>query len=73
MERCEVDQAVFYWQNGGKLIVIVASVDDLTILATGMDLIDHVKSKLCECFTITDIGEIHWILGIHIRKNAQRL
>ena len=69
MKRCDVDQAVFYRHQDGQLIIIVASVDDLTIIASTAALIDHVKAKLREAFTITDMGPIHWILGIQVTRD----
>jgi len=70
MKRCDVDQAVFYRQENGQLIIIIASVDDLTIVASSPSLIEHVKVKLCEAFTITNMGDIHWILGIQVTRDC---
>jgi hypothetical protein len=72
MKRCEVDQAVFYRSEAKTLIVIVAHVDDLTIVASSVDLVAQVKERLSEALKITDLGEIHWILGISVRRDRPK-
>ena len=69
MRRCEVDQAVFYRVEGAAVIVIVAHVDDLTIVTSSSALMGEVKSKLSKSLKITDLGEIHWILGISVHRD----
>ena len=66
MKTCDVDQAVFYHVEGTDLIIIVVHVDDLMIAASCVALIVHVKAKLREAFTISDEGEVHWILGFAV-------
>jgi hypothetical protein len=71
MKRCEVDQAVFYrWENEG-MIVIAVHVDDLTIVASSVTLIVNVKENLAKAFKITDMGEIHWILGFSVQRDRE--
>jgi hypothetical protein len=72
MKRCDVDQAAFYKHNGKELIVIVVHVDDLTIATSNMKLMAFVKKKLGEAFKITDMGEIHWILGFEVKRDREK-
>jgi len=67
--RCEVDQAVFYRRRGKSLTIVVVHVDDCTIAATARVLIDEFKAKLREHVEITDLGELHWLLGIEVQRN----
>ena len=69
MKTCDVDQAVFYRVEGTDLIIIVVHVDDLTIAASSVALIVHVKAKLREAFAISDEGEVHWILGFAVIRD----
>jgi len=32
MQRCEVDQAIYFFRDGDQLIIIIAHIDDLTIM-----------------------------------------
>ena len=65
--RCDVDQAIFFKRSGTKLTIIVVHVDDCTIAATTVESVVELKSKLREHVEITDLGELHWLLGIEIR------
>jgi hypothetical protein len=69
LARCEVDHAVFYRRSGTNLIAIIAHVDDLTIVTSSVLLMREVKSKFSQEFEITDLGEIHWLLGIEILRD----
>ena len=67
MKCCEVDQAIFYMQEGEELIVIIIHVDDLTIVALSTSLVEQVKEELKKDFKYTEMGEIHWILGFEVK------
>jgi hypothetical protein len=67
--RSDVDQAIFYHQDAGakKLIVILVHVNYCSIVATSIFLIGNFKTKIKEHINITDMGELHWILGIEVK------
>ncbi|KDR64888.1 hypothetical protein GALMADRAFT_82558 [Galerina marginata CBS 339.88] len=65
---CDVDQAVFFKRRGKDLIIILVHVDDFTIVATTLLLIEWFKTEIVKHFKITDLGELHWILGIEVRR-----
>ena len=51
-------------------------VDDCSIVASSLPLIDHFKRMIKRQAEITDLGELHWILGVevkHVRENKQLL
>jgi hypothetical protein len=66
--RCEVDQAVFFRRREKELTIVLVHVDDCTIVATSQPLIDGFKIAIRKHVEITDLGEIHWILGIEVRR-----
>jgi hypothetical protein len=72
MSVCEVDQAVFFRRNAKELIVIVAHVDNLTIVALTVELMKKVKDEISKDFHITDLGEIHWILGFEVKRDQEK-
>ena len=72
MLKCEVDQAAFYWCKDGDIIIIVVHIDDLTITVSSVKLIKKVKRMLKGEFKISDMGEIHWILGFEVKRNRER-
>lgn len=71
MAQCDVDQAVFFRMNDLGVIIIVAHVDDLTIVASTVVLMKEVKDKLSKSLKITDMGEIHWIVGIAVKRDRE--
>ena len=74
--QCEVDQAVFYRRKGTALMIVLVHVDDCTIVATSVTLIEIFKITITKHIEITDLGELQWILGIevhHERENKKIL
>jgi Reverse transcriptase (RNA-dependent DNA polymerase) len=69
--QCEVDQAVFYRRKGTALVIVLVHVDDCTIVATSKLLIDSFKISIAKHVEITDLGELHWILGIEVRRERE--
>ena len=67
-KRCDVDQAVFYRKQGTALIIVLVHVDDCTIACTSITLILRFKIKIAKYVTITDLGELHCILGIKVKR-----
>jgi hypothetical protein len=66
---------VFYHHNGHKghtTIIVVVHVDDCTIAAFTLSLIVAFKRKIAQYVEITDLGELHWLLGIKIRRDRDR-
>jgi len=70
--RCDVDQAVFFWREGRAIIIVLVHVDDCTIAATSITLIADFKARISEHVDITNFGELHWLLGIEIKRDQER-
>lgn len=71
--RSEVDHAVFHRRVGTTDVVIIAAhVDDLTIVASTKASMTETKRQLRSKLEMTDLGEIHWLLGIEIRRDRER-
>ena len=70
-KQCAVDQAVYFCVvvHKGELTVIVVHVDDCTIVATTICLIEELKARLRKHFEVTDLGELHWMLGIEVKHD----
>ena len=71
--KCSVDQAVFYKTNKAmnKVIVVAVHVDDCTIAASNLHLIEDFKAGLCQHVKVTDLGELHWMLGVEIKRDCK--
>jgi hypothetical protein len=68
-----VDQAVFYHRDKGKnvLIIVLVHVDDCSIIASTQPLIDCFKMEIKKHVDITDLGALHWILGIEVKHDRK--
>ena len=71
MKQCKVDQAAFYRQEGGGSIIVITHVDNLTIITSSTELMGEAKEALKKVFKISDMGEIHWMLGFVVERNRE--
>ena len=70
--RCEVDHAMFYRRStDNALVIIVVHVDDCTITSLKRKLIDELKTRIKEFVEITDMGELHWLLSIEVKRDRE--
>ena len=69
--QCKVNQAVFYKRDKDQQmgIVIAVHVDDCTIASLSLAVIESFKSGLHQHVEVTDLGELHWMLGIKIHHD----
>lgn len=69
----EKDQAVFYKNSpeDSKLIIAV-HVNDCTIAATSFSMIQQFKSDFARHVEISDLGKLHWVLGIEVKRDRDR-
>ena len=67
--RCDVNQVVFLQQNGQGSMIVLVHVDDCMIAASSIQLIGHFKAQISKYVEITDLGKLHWVLGIEVRCN----
>eukprot|EP00253_Pinus_taeda_P007569 PITA_07569 len=62
--RCHSDNTVYTKKAGKSLIILVLYVDDLILTSSDPNLINHVKSSLKKKFEMTDLGHLHYFLGL---------
>ncbi|GJY62007.1 retrotransposon protein, putative, ty1-copia subclass, partial [Tanacetum coccineum] len=62
-------------KHPNKLVAfLVLYVDDILLMGNNVTMLQEVKSWLCKCFSIKDLGEAAYILGIKIiRDRSKRL
>jgi hypothetical protein len=64
----EVDQCVYYRHGGGQRVILCLYVDDILIFRTSLDVINEVKTLLCQSFDMKEMGEADVILNIKLVK-----
>eukprot|EP00253_Pinus_taeda_P019496 PITA_19496 len=69
--RCYSDNTVYTKKVGRSLIILVLYVDDLILTGSEPNLINHVKSSLKKKFEMTDLGHLHYFLGLQVLQSKE--
>ena len=71
--KCSVDQAVFYKTDEARnqVTVVAVHIDDCTIAASNLRLIEAFKAGLRKYVEVTNLGELHWMLGVEIKRDRE--
>jgi hypothetical protein len=59
---------VYYRHGGGQRVILCLYVDNLQIFETSLDVINEVKTFLCQSFEMKDMGKTSVILNIKLIK-----
>ena len=65
----QVDPGVFVAYDQGHILILVIHVNDCTFTGSSAKLIFTYKEKINDCYVLTDLGPISWLLGIKITRN----
>eukprot|EP00253_Pinus_taeda_P031085 PITA_31085 len=69
--RCHSNNTVYTKKVGKSLIILVLYVDDLILTGSDPNLINHVKSSLKKKFEMTDLGHLHYFLGLQVLQSKE--
>eukprot|EP00253_Pinus_taeda_P036317 PITA_36317 len=69
--RCHSDNTVYNKKVGKSLIILVLYVDDLILTSSDPNLINHLKSSLKKKFEVTDLGHLHYFLGLQVLQSKE--
>jgi Reverse transcriptase (RNA-dependent DNA polymerase) len=69
--RCETEHAVFHRYTGQDALIVTVDVDDLTIAGNSKESIQRFKNELKTTFKIKDLGDLHWLLGIEVKRDRE--
>lgn len=69
--KCESDHAVFIRKVLKSMCIIIAHVDDLTITGSTLEVILQTKKDLGSKLEMSDLGELHWLLGIEVKRDYE--
>ena len=64
--RTDADHAVFTRGAGSTLSIIALYVDNITMVANNLETINCDKQVLMQAYEMTDLGELSWILSMHV-------
>jgi hypothetical protein len=64
--RCHSDPNVYTKKVGSHLIILFLYVDDLILTDSDSKLLNYVKTNLKKKFEMTDLGFLHYFLGLQV-------
>jgi hypothetical protein len=62
---------VFTAQVGTDLLILAVHVDDCILTGSSASLIEEYKGKLNNEYALTDLGPVHWLLGIKVTRDRE--
>jgi hypothetical protein len=69
--RCHSDPNVYTKKVGSHLIILVLYVDDLILTGSDSKLLNHVKTILKKKFEMTNLGFLHYFLGLQVLQTNE--
>ena len=69
--QCARDSSVFFKPTGTKLSIALVYVDDLLLTGDDEEGLQHLKMSLDKAFTIKDLGELRYFLGIEVARSVK--
>jgi len=65
------DPGVFILIQGEERLMLAVHVDDCILTGSSKRLVTEFKGKINKCYVLTDLGPVHWLLGIKITRDRQ--
>jgi hypothetical protein len=69
--RCHSNPNVYTKKVGSHLIILVLYVDDLILTGSDSKRLNHVKTSLKKKFEMTDLGFLHYFLGLQVLQTNE--
>jgi hypothetical protein len=69
--RCHSYPNVYTKKVGSHLMILVLYVDDLILTRSDSKLLNHVKTSLKKKFEMTDLGFLHYFLGLQVLQTNE--
>ena len=63
------ESCVYKKVSGSDITFLVIYVDDILLIGNSIPLLESVKAWLGKCFSMKDLGEAQYILGIKINRD----
>ena len=58
--------------SGSSIAFLILYVDDILLMGNNIEFLDSIKAYLNKCFSMKDLGEASYILGIKIYRDRSR-
>lgn len=67
------DFSLFVQKYGSRITIILVYVDEIMITGNSREYIDQFILQLQSYFPIKDLGELHFFLGLQVKRNSHQL
>eukprot|EP00253_Pinus_taeda_P009952 PITA_09952 len=72
-QRSPSDANLYIEHTGDDILFVVVYVDDLIITGSSAHLIHGIKQDLCRTFDMTDLGLLHYCLGVEVWQTENHI
>eukprot|EP00253_Pinus_taeda_P020762 PITA_20762 len=72
-QRSPSDANLYIKHTGDDILFVVVYVDDLIITGSSTHLIHGIKQDLCRTFDMTDLGLLHYCLGVEVWQTENHI
>jgi hypothetical protein len=69
----KADTSLFYYQKGCYTIFVLVYVDDIIVASSSQTTISALLQDLQHDFALKDLGDLHYFLGIEVKKTQNGL
>jgi hypothetical protein len=69
----KADNSLFYLRSSDVTIFILVYVDDIIVASSKSQVVSNLLKKLSDDFALKDLGELHYFLGIEVKKVNDRI
>ena len=66
------EACVYKKVSGSSVAFLILYVDDILLMGNDIEFLENIKAYLNKCFSMTDLGETAYILGIKIYRDRSR-
>nr|XP_016460199.1 PREDICTED: uncharacterized mitochondrial protein AtMg00810-like [Nicotiana tabacum] len=70
LKKCVADQSMFIFHFRSDCIILLIYVDDIAIFGSSKSLISQFISSMSTEFSMKDLGQLHYFLGIELKHNS---
>jgi hypothetical protein len=68
----EEEPCVYKKESGSAVVFLILYVDDILLIGNNISMLQSVKTSLNNSFSMKDLGEESYILGIKIYRDRSR-
>jgi histone deacetylase 1/2 len=69
----KADTSLFYYNKGKHTIFVLVYMDDIIVASSSQEAVEALLADLQQAFALKDLGELHYFLGIEVKRGKDGL